>query len=62
MLAQYHGEHMNSSAFMFVQFDMKLIHYTDAPDQLFNLTADPDELIPITLPYLSNRMLSSEYN
>ena len=46
---------------MFVQFDMKLIHYTDAPDQLFNLTADPDELIPLTLPYLSNRMLSSEY-
>merc|ERR1711892_1331577 len=43
---------------MLVQFDMKLIHYTDAPDQLFNLTSDPDELSPLSLPYLSNRMLS----
>ena len=43
---------------MMVQFGFKLIHYTDAPDQLFNLTADPEELSPINLPYLSNRMLS----
>lgn len=46
---------------MLVQFNMKLIHYTDAPDQLFNLTSDPDELSPLSLPYLSNRMLSGSY-
>ena len=47
---------MNSSAFMVFQDDIKLIHYTDASNQLFNLTSDPDELTPIDNPEVESRL------
>lgn len=56
IISHYHGEHMNSSAFMVFQDNIKLIHYTDADNQLFNLTSDPDELTPIENPELESRL------
>ena len=53
-----HGEHMNSSAFMIVQNDMKLIFHSNAENQLFNLTSDPKELNAIEDKPLETRLIS----
>lgn len=53
-----HGEHMNSSAFMIVQNDMKLIFHSNAENQLFNLTSDPKELNAIENEQLEARLIS----
>ena len=55
-----HGEHMNSSAFMIVQDDMKLIFHSNAENQLFNLTSDPEELNAIKNQQLEAKLISCE--
>ena len=49
---------MNSSAFMIVQNDMKLIFHSNAENQLFNLTSDPKELNAIENKPLETRLIS----
>ena len=49
---------MNSSAFMIVQDDMKLIFHSNAENQLFNLTSDPEELNTIKNQQLEARLIS----
>ena len=44
VFAEYHGHGTRASSFMVRQGDWKLIHNIAAPDQLFNLTDDPEEL------------------
>ena len=44
VFAEYHGHGTRSSAFMVRRGHRKLIHYHDAPLQLFDLASDPDEL------------------
>ena len=56
-----HGEHMNSSAFMIVQNDMKLIFHSNAENQLFNLTSDPEELYAIDDKQLEARLISCKW-
>ena len=36
---------------------MKLIHYTDAPNQLFDLNNDPDEMNSLSNQRLENELL-----
>ena len=44
VFSEYHGHGTRAGAYMIRKGDWKLIHYTEAPDQLFNLADDPDEL------------------
>ena len=60
VISQMHGEHMNSSAFMIVQDDMKLIFHSNAENQLFNLTSDPEELNAIKNQQLEAKLISCE--
>ena len=45
VFSEYHGHGTRSGAFMVRQGQWKLIHYSEGPDQLFDLESDPDELI-----------------
>ena len=40
---------------------MKLIYYTDAENQLFNLKNDPEELFPIQDKYTENKLILSKF-
>jgi len=42
--SEYHGHGASESAFLIRKGDWKLIYHINAPHQLFNLAADPDEL------------------
>jgi len=44
VFSEYHGHGTRSGAFMIRKGDWKLIHYAEAPHQLFHLREDPDEL------------------
>ncbi len=44
VFSEYHGHGARASSFMVRQADWKLIHNVEAPDQLFNLGNDPEEL------------------
>ena len=44
---------------MLVHENMKLIHYVDERDQLFNLSSDPEELVEIDDPILHRKMLKA---
>ena len=44
VFSEYHGHGTRGSAFMVRRGNWKLIYYTQAPNQLFNLELDPDEL------------------
>lgn len=44
VFSEYHGHGTRSGAFMVRKGDWKLIFYAEAPNQLFNLAVDPDEL------------------
>ncbi|MFE5323154.1 sulfatase-like hydrolase/transferase [Paenibacillus sp. NPDC056579] len=44
VFSEYHGHGTRSGAYMIRKGDWKLIHYTEAPHQLFQLSNDPDEL------------------
>ena len=44
VFAEYHGHGVRGGSFMVRKGDWKLLHHADAPDQLFNLAIDPDEL------------------
>ena len=44
VFSEYHGHGTRAGAFMLRRGDWKLIHNVDAPDQLFDLGNDPDEL------------------
>ncbi len=44
VFSEYHGHGTRAGAFMVRRGDWKLIHNVDAPDQLFDLGSDPDEL------------------
>ena len=44
VFAEYHGHGTRSGAFMVRRGKWKLIHYTAAPHQLFDLERDPEEL------------------
>ncbi len=44
VFSEYHGHGTRGSAFLIRRGDWKLIYYTQAPNQLFNLELDPDEL------------------
>lgn len=43
VFSEYHGHGTRSGAYMIRKGDWKLIFYTEAPHQLFDLSADPDE-------------------
>jgi choline-sulfatase len=43
--SEYHGHGATASAYMVRRRRWKLIHYIDAPDQLFDLRSDPEELV-----------------
>lgn len=44
VFSEYHGHGTRSGAYMIRKGDWKLIHYTEAQHQLFQLSNDPDEL------------------
>jgi choline-sulfatase len=44
VFSEYHGHGAPGSSYMIRKGNWKYLHYTDAPDQLFDLDADPDEL------------------
>ena len=44
VFSEYHGHGTRAGAFMVRQRDWKLIHNVEAPDQLFDLGSDPEEL------------------
>ena len=44
VFAEYHGHGTRAGSFMVRRGDWKLIHNVDAPDQLFDLGDDPEEL------------------
>jgi choline-sulfatase len=44
IFSEYHGHGARGSSYMVRQGRWKFIYYVDAPDQLFDLEADPDEL------------------
>ena len=44
VFSEYHGHGARASSFMVRQGDWKLIHNVAAPDQLFDLDDDPEEL------------------
>ncbi len=44
VFSEYHGHGTRSGAFMVRKGDWKLIYYMEAPNQLFNLADDPNEL------------------
>jgi choline-sulfatase len=44
VFSEYHGHGTRSGAYLIRKGDWKLIHYTEAPNQLFHLSEDPDEL------------------
>ncbi len=44
VFAEYHGHGARAGSFMVRRGDWKLIHNVEAPDQLFDLGDDPDEL------------------
>ena len=44
VFSEYHGHGARASSFMVRQGDWKLIHNVEAPDQLFDLGNDPEEL------------------
>ena len=44
VFSEYHGHGTRAGSFMVRQGDWKLIHNVDAPDQLFDLGDDPEEL------------------
>jgi choline-sulfatase len=44
VFSEYHGHGTRASAYMIRRGKWKLIHYCSAPDQLFDLEIDPDEL------------------
>jgi choline-sulfatase len=44
VFAEYHGHATYSSSYMVRQNNWKYLHYINAPDQLFNLQEDPDEI------------------
>jgi len=44
VFAEYHGHGTRASAYMIRQGGWKYIHYAEAPHQLFDLDADPEEL------------------
>lgn len=56
--AEYHGHGTRSGAFMIRQGDWKLIKYMQGPDQLFDLSRDPDELCSkyIERPEIATRL------
>jgi len=43
--AEYHGPGVVGSGYLVRRGDWKLVHHTAAPDQLFNLAEDPEELV-----------------
>jgi choline-sulfatase len=45
ILAEYHGHGTRSGTFMLRKGNWKLLHHDAAPHQLFDLAADPDELV-----------------
>jgi len=44
VFSEYHGHGTRASAYMIRRGKWKYIHYVEAPNQLFDLDADPDEL------------------
>jgi len=44
-LSEYHGHGTRAGSFMIRKGPWKLLMHEDAPDQLFNLDTDPDELV-----------------
>jgi choline-sulfatase len=44
VFAEYHGHGTRASAYMIRKGKWKYLHYIAAPDQLFDLEADPEEL------------------
>lgn len=44
VFSEYHGHGTHAGAYMVRKGSWKLIYYTEAPHQLFNLDKDPDEL------------------
>ena len=44
VFSEYHGHGTRAGAFMVRQGDWKLIHNVQAPDQLFDLARDPEEI------------------
>ena len=44
VFAEYHGHATYGSSYMVRQNNWKYLHYIDAPDQLFDLQEDPDEI------------------
>ncbi|MFH1023262.1 MAG: sulfatase/phosphatase domain-containing protein, partial [Planctomycetota bacterium] len=47
VLCQYHGDSMNTGAFLLRRDDWKYIAYMGYPPQLFNLRDDPGELVDL---------------
>jgi choline-sulfatase len=47
VLATYHGHNTRGGAFMLRMGNWKLIHNSQAPDQLFDVHDDPDELLDL---------------
>merc|ERR1712217_204554 len=48
IMSQFHGDNIAMSWFLVVHTDLKLVVWGDGdhhPHQLFNLTADPDEMV-----------------
>ncbi len=43
--AEYHGHGTRAGSFMIRKGSWKFLHHSEAPDQLFDLAADPDELV-----------------
>ena len=44
VFSEYHGHGTRAGAFMVRRGDWKLIHNVEAPDQLFDLVDDPEDL------------------
>ena len=44
VFSEYHGHWVRGSSYMVRKGEWKLIYYIDAPNQLFNLKEDPDEI------------------
>lgn len=49
VLAEYHATGSHAGVFMLRQGEHKLVHYADAPAQVFDLRADPGELIDLAI-------------
>ncbi|MEM8793490.1 MAG: sulfatase-like hydrolase/transferase [Pseudomonadota bacterium] len=59
ILSEYHDGGSSTGAFM-VRWDRwKLVHYAGQPDQLFDLTADPDELTDLARPGVNDPVVQA---